>query len=162
MIVFDRGKARFQYRVAAIILRGDEVLLQTAGDEGFWYLPGGRVEMLESAEDALRRELSEEIGAQARIERLVWVVENFFEHRGIAYHEPGLYFLASFPADSPAYRAEGTFLGYEADGTRLLHRWHSVRALDALLLYPSFLKAGLRSLSAATQYIVHRDGETAL
>ena len=158
MIVFDRGKARFQYRVAAIIRRGDEVLLQTAGDEGFWYLPGGRVEMLESAEEALCRELREEIGATARIERLVWFAENFFEHRGITYHEPGLYFLASIPADSPAYRAEGTFLGYEADGTRLLHEWHSVHELDGLRLFPSFLKAGLRSLPAETQYIVHRDG----
>ena len=57
--------------VCAIIVRGDRILLaQRPPDKklgGLWEFPGGKVEEGESAEDALHRELQEELGCSVRI-----------------------------------------------------------------------------------------------
>ncbi len=57
--------------VAALILRGDEVLIcQRRPDQPLglkWEFPGGKMEPGETAEQALRRELQEELGIEAVI-----------------------------------------------------------------------------------------------
>ena len=160
MIVLDQENARFHYRVAAIIFDGARVLLQDDPSEHFWVLPGGRVEMLEPAEESLSREMREELGEEVCIERLVWVVENFFEYQEISWHEMGLYFLASLPDSSPLPAGEGPLhTGYEDNGAKLVFQWHELSALARLELYPTFLRGRLGSLPAATEHIVHRDGK---
>lgn len=56
---------------AALILRGDEVLIcQRRPDQPLgskWEFPGGKMEPGETAEEALRRELKEELGIEAVI-----------------------------------------------------------------------------------------------
>src|SRR5215210_6368622 len=60
---------------ATIILpRGDKVLMSRRTIEprrGYWTLPGGYVELGESAEEAAVREAQEEVGVEVRIERLL-------------------------------------------------------------------------------------------
>ncbi len=60
-----------RYVVVALILRGDSVLIcQRRADQPMahkWEFPGGKVEPGESAEQALRRELDEELSIQAEI-----------------------------------------------------------------------------------------------
>jgi 8-oxo-dGTP diphosphatase len=55
---------------AAIITRGEEVLLARRPEgkhlAGFWELPGGKVEPHESPEEALAREVREELGVEIR------------------------------------------------------------------------------------------------
>lgn len=97
MIVLDRNGARFNYRVGGAIYRTGTVLLQTSDDIYFWVVPNGRVEMLESAEEALAREIREELGVEPRLGRLLWLVENLFPLDGLRFHEIGLYFLVDVP-----------------------------------------------------------------
>jgi 8-oxo-dGTP pyrophosphatase MutT (NUDIX family) len=52
----------FNLRVAAIIRRGEEVLLCTVDGLDYWFLPGGRVRLGEASDAALARELAEELG----------------------------------------------------------------------------------------------------
>ena len=60
MITLRDESWMFQYRVAAIALRDDRVLLCCDNVTGYWYMPGGRVELAESSEIALVREINEE------------------------------------------------------------------------------------------------------
>jgi len=61
-ISFETGSAKFNYRVAAIIERDQHYLLATVPSVDYWFLPGGRVQMGESSEQALTREVQEELG----------------------------------------------------------------------------------------------------
>lgn len=61
-ITFDTGEGRFNYRVCAILLDGDRVLAMHDERSPYYYLPGGRVRMGERAEDAVLREVQEELG----------------------------------------------------------------------------------------------------
>ncbi len=60
--------------VAAIIRDGDgRILLQRRSDNGRWGLPGGSVEIGESAREAILREVHEETGLTVEVERLIGV-----------------------------------------------------------------------------------------
>jgi 8-oxo-dGTP diphosphatase len=66
-----RDPKTLRYVAAALILRGDQVLIcqRKAGSPmGLkWEFPGGKIEAGESAEEALRRELDEELGIAAQV-----------------------------------------------------------------------------------------------
>ena len=66
-----------QLRLAAVITRQDQILLVEHHKRGqrYWVLPGGRLEGNETLDAALRRELKEELGLEARVGRLVIVCE---------------------------------------------------------------------------------------
>src|SRR5437868_10216651 len=150
MITFQQGNARFNYRVVAVLLRDNKVLLQTAGNIDFWVLPGGRCELGESAQEAIVREMSEELGEKIQIERLLWVLENFFDYEGKSWHEISFLFLASLPPGSPVYSRE-EFTGQEPPDTTITFRWFALDALESIKLYPLFLPTALKQLPETTQ-----------
>ena len=157
MIQFDQGGQRFNYRVAAVAIQDDAVLLHRAGDEPFWTLPGGRSEIGEAAEHTIRREMREELSTDVEVVRLLWFVENFFDYDGLSYHEIALYFLISFPPDSRPLALSA----FEAtDGeTTLQFQWFPLEdeTLANLPLLPSFLPSGLSNLPTSVTHVVHRD-----
>ena len=57
MVTFTVGPWRFTYRVGAIVLREEHVLLTRNLSESYWFTPGGRVEIGESAHTAIDREI---------------------------------------------------------------------------------------------------------
>jgi len=84
--------------VGAIVFRGAEVLLIRRGREpalGKWSLPGGLVELGESLEEAVRREVLEETGLEVLVGGLVAALDRiiFDEERRIQYHYVLLDFL---------------------------------------------------------------------
>lgn len=156
MITFEVGNSRFNHRAVAIILDGDWALLHKSENDDFWSLPGGRVELLESSTDALKREMKEELDVDIRIERLVWVVENFFEYDCKSYHEIAFYFLIALPLDSHYYIKDKPFIAHD-NGFELTFKWYRIDKLKQLRLYPTLLKKGLNSIPEKTEHIIHTD-----
>ena len=70
----DNDAFRFPVSVKGIVVRGDKVaLLRNDRDE--WELPGGKLELSESPERCLAREIAEELKLEVEPERIVgsWV-----------------------------------------------------------------------------------------
>ena len=64
--------------VAAIIMRGKEVFATQRGYgqwQGWWEFPGGKVEAGESPQEALKREIREELDAEITVGPLIETVE---------------------------------------------------------------------------------------
>jgi len=64
--------------VAAIILRDRQILMIRRGSEpgkGLWSIPGGCIELGESIQDALRREVLEETGVSIEVGEFAGVAE---------------------------------------------------------------------------------------
>ena len=78
------GALRFV--AAALIVRGGEILIcQRRPDQPMglqWEFPGGKIEAGESAEEALARELEEELGIQARVGQRVTHIRHNYRHGG--------------------------------------------------------------------------------
>lgn len=60
-LTFKVEKTCFNYRVGAICKHDNKILILQNKGEDYWYVPGGRVKLLENSEDALKRELAEEL-----------------------------------------------------------------------------------------------------
>jgi ADP-ribose pyrophosphatase YjhB (NUDIX family) len=154
VIQLDQGHRRFSYRVAGVAIRDEAVLLHRATHDAFWTLPGGRAELGEAAHETLRREMREELDTDVRVERLLWIVENFFDHQDRRHHELALYFLMHFPAGS-APAAAMTF-ERTLSGVPMVFEWLSLRALNQLTVFPTFLRGALTALPASVEHVIEK------
>jgi len=131
---------KFNYRVCGILLSGGKLLAMRDERSPYYYLPGGRVRLGETAEAALLREMGEELGIAPRLVRPLWLHQSFFTEDvdGLNYHELCLYFLLDAgDTDLPA-RGE-TFTRTEGEQT-LRFQWLPLERLGEEYFYPLFLK----------------------
>src|SRR4051794_32463275 len=123
------GTARHSVSVAAVIV-GDEgqVLLIRRRDNGHWEPPGGVLELEESIEDGLRREVREEIGADVYVDGLTGVYKNMAQ--GIV----ALVFRCSLLSAPARASTEAASVEWKSvsDVHTLMADAFAVRVLDAL------------------------------
>ena len=67
------SSAQFRIAVYAIIFADRRVLLALRHNIDWWNLPGGGMELGETVDEAMRREVREETGLEVEVERLVGV-----------------------------------------------------------------------------------------
>ena len=149
-ISFKSPEGAFNYRAAAIIIHDGRLLVLQ--DEGIPhdYLPGGRVHLGEPAEEALAREIREELDMELPPHRLAFMAESFFTLMGIRYHEMCLYYLMEAPSELLSRGERFT----RVEGEEVHHfRWVKFEELRGLSFYPIFLKERIFSLPDTPEFI---------
>jgi 8-oxo-dGTP pyrophosphatase MutT (NUDIX family) len=157
MLSFDVGDGRFQVRAAAIIRRGDHLLIHRATQDTFWALPGGRIEIFEDGATTLVREIAEEMACTAEAGPLRYLVENFFELGGRQTHELGLFFEAVLTAPFPFSENDICHRCIDGD-SELEFRWVAARP-EALRRYdfkPAVLIPHLCAPAAGLRHFTQR------
>ncbi|MET4563542.1 NUDIX domain-containing protein [Lysinibacillus parviboronicapiens] len=78
--------------VGAVILDENNrillVLRKKSPESGYWSLPGGKVDYMETIENAVIREIKEELGVDIEIERLVCVTNHIVQSEDVHYVAP--------------------------------------------------------------------------
>ncbi|WP_186430402.1 NUDIX hydrolase [Clostridium sp. BSD9I1] len=152
---YNSDSTVFNYRTCGVISDGKRILLHTREDDDFWALVGGRVQMLEPSDCAIKREIKEELGEIIYINRLLWMVENFFRSGDKQYYEISTIYLVNLEKESRLLNQKHSFNGVE--GKRLIYKWFSFDELNSLDIRPSFLKEKLMTLPNNPDHVINKD-----
>lgn len=111
--------------------------------------------MDETSEQAILREIREEVEIDVKINRLLWTVENFFteEQSGDRFHELGLYYLLELKDDS-IFERGSEFSMTEGGKHDLRFYWKPLEDISTIHIYPLFLKEKIMSLSTSIEHII--------
>lgn len=145
-LTFKTENGYFNYRACAIIINDNKLLAMKNDLTPYYYLPGGRVTLHESAEDAVLREVREELGIEVKISRPLWFAQQFFidDGSGDKFHELCTYFLIDTSGTDLLAR------GNKFDGLVTKHherfKWLEFDNLKNEYLYPLFIKEKIYDL----------------
>lgn len=128
--------------VAAVVLCEDEILLVRRGREplrGMWSLPGGLLELGETTEEGIAREVLEETGLRVRPAQIVTTVDRILrdENGRVRYHYVLVEWLCFVERNS-----KELVCGDDAD--------------EALWVKRSEISSGLFSLGEATLSVIEK------
>lgn len=134
-IIIDGVK--FNFRVGLLVKMKKQVLVECNQDYDFVVLPGGRVKTLESSEDALIREINEEMKIDLTNYNLefIGIDENFFELDNIKYHE--LYFIYKIEIDENNEDFKDGMINYDSKVN--YYKWVDIIDLKEVNLLPKSL-----------------------
>lgn len=135
---FTKGNNWFRYRTGAFIIKDNKILFVKSKIGGYYYVLGGGVHLGETSEKCIEREVFEETGIKAQVERLAVVCENFFKGiggtiGGLDCHTMEFYYIMKMQEDNV-----NTGDGMTDDGEVLV--WLPIEEIPNNEIKPSFIK----------------------
>ena len=129
-------------RASGIIIHDNKILLHKNINEEHYALIGGRVAIGESSEEALKREVMEEIGKEVEVIEGLTTVENFFEMKGSKYYEILFVHKLEFK-DENDKKIVDTIKNVEGKDY-LIYEWIDIDEIDKYPLRPKVIKDMLK------------------
>lgn len=150
------GEHLLNFRVSAVIKKGDKILVHhTIGSEHFT-LPGGRVKEGESSIEAIKREIKEELNIETEYIRAVSIIENFFEMKGKQYHEILMTHELKFKEEE-IYNKESYEPAEIDKKDKLEFFWIKVKDIEQMNFVPNAMKEILKNESNEFVHIINDD-----
>lgn len=141
----------FVCRSCAVVVNDDKILFQKRKNDKYWALPGGKIEVLETTKDAVRRELQEELDIKdISVGDVVSVTENFFEWDGNRVHQYIFAHKVTFN-DDKYNDIEGVFDGVE-EGKDVVFTWIKKDDLENTPIKPDYVVDQLLKLDNGVQF----------
>ena len=133
---------KFRFRAYAIIIENNHILFAKNEIDDYYYSVGGGVEIFETSEEAVIREVHEETGVYYEIDKLAIIHENFFYGKGgtvskdTKCHELALYYLMK-PRGTMELNPENESISH---GVKEEMVWLPINELKKHNIYPTFLR----------------------
>ena len=145
----------FNYRVAAVIVNDGKILAQRNTKTNEYYLMGGRVTFGETSEEALLREIKEELKIDITDYGPLWLNECFFLDSGKNFHEIGVYYLLDISKTSFTHFEDEFEL---KEKCRInTYCWLDIDKLDNYELYPEFIKNEINNINDDFKLIITKE-----
>ena len=142
------GEHLLNFRVSALFRKGNKILTHHTIGESHYTLPGGRVKEGETTEQALIREMGEEIGKHIKIVKPVSFMENLFIFDDKKYHE-----LLDAYLDEETYNKE-KMQSIEKD-KKLEFTWIDINELEKLDFRPNVLIKVIKQNDGKFNHIIN-------
>lgn len=156
-ISFKTNEGKFNYRVAGIIIHNNKLLVMKDENALYYYIPGGRVGMNELSETAIVREIREELNAEVKVNRMLWVNENFFHEEQLRedFHEICFWYLLDM-ADDCLINIESEFVHKDNEEQYHTFYWKDIDEIKDLNIYPLFIKKNILQLPQVIEHLVEK------
>ena len=146
---------KFKYRVSGVILENNKILLEKYGENSFC-LPGGYVNIGETSEEAILRELKEEITFDFKILEFLGVAENFFTNfRSEKTHGIEFYYKVEFKYKNDINNIDYKYV--EDDHGHIVNhdlKWFDICDLKKVDLRPAEIKDAIINEQRNFHYII--------
>lgn len=138
----------FGVRATGLVVQ-DEKLYLVKSPEGKYYTLGGAIQLGETTEEAVQREMKEEIGIEVELGPLAFIVENQFTLQEKSYHQIEFLYIVT-PLSNPAPNLK------EGNSIRQCE-WVAFADLEKLDLNPAFLKTELANWDGQLKHFMNKD-----
>ncbi|WP_405054550.1 NUDIX hydrolase [Streptococcus handemini] len=139
----------FGVRATALIMREQKLFLSYRENTQKYYTIGGAIKVGESTEDAVIREVKEELGIDVVVKQLAFIVENKFtvidKKETIHYHNIEFHYIVEPVEEVPGNMVE--------EGDTSPCYWIDVDNLVNIDVVPAFLKTHLPNWSGTIEQI---------
>lgn len=153
-ITIDVDDYKLNIRAAGIMIHNGKVLVHRNVNYDHYALIGGRVEIGESSEDTIKREIKEELGKEIEILEYVATIENFFEMRNKKYHE--IYFIHKIEFKNEEDKKSNNVM-YNMEGKDYLqYVWVDIDKLNECKIAPRCLKEIITS-NKFPMHVIHEN-----
>ncbi|WP_029186032.1 NUDIX hydrolase [Streptococcus suis] len=141
----------FGIRATALLIKDGKIFL-TKDAKGRYYTIGGAIAVNETAQDAVVREVKEELGVDSCVNQLAFVVENQFTHKDIDFHNVEFHFIVEPTGEMPKEMIE--------DNLEQVCEWIELDKLVNLDVVPSFLAQELSNWNGQIKHIMNMKEKT--
>lgn len=144
-LTIDLNGGRLNCRAAGIIIHDGKILFHKNKNDSYYALIGGRVQICESSEETIKRELREEIGKEVEVVGYIATIENFFEAKGKKYHE--IMFVHNIEFCNKDDK-NITHMLYNIEGGKdkdVYYEWLDIDKIDNYDIRPSIIKDVLKN-----------------
>lgn len=149
-ITINVGDHKLNVRAGGVIIHNNKILVHRNINSDHYALVGGRVEIGESSEETIKREMQEELGKEVEITGYISTIENFFKMKGSKYHEIMFVYKVEF-VDEKDKKIEYPLENIEGKDY-LKYEWLE---LDKIEKYP-LLPIAIREILKENKFPVHK------
>jgi len=151
--IFSDEKNICHFRVAGLLIRNGKLFVQK-DNQNMCALPGGHVSFGETSANTLIREFKEEAGVDIKINRLIWVEENFWKWGCKDAHNISFYYLVSLKNDADI---PDSFCKIMNDNKDIKLTWLTFDEIQKLTIYPLYLKEKIANLPDDIEHFVRKE-----
>jgi 8-oxo-dGTP pyrophosphatase MutT (NUDIX family) len=142
-LTLDVEDYKLNVRSGGVIIHNNKILTHRNINKDHYCLPGGRIEIGESSEQTIKREIYEELGKEIEITGYLATIENFFEMENKKYHE--IFFLHRIEFENEEDK-KINYTMHNVEGKEYLqYEWLDLDKIEEYNILPKCLKEVLKS-----------------